>query len=128
LNLAQVLFENNELHGMAFNFGPRAEQNHTVKQLLTDLSEYWDFKNSEDAFKVTDNIAFYEAGLLKLNCDKALFFLKWQASLEYAQTIKLTSQWYYNFYQDKVDMLKITQVQIDEYEIIAKDKLLIWTA
>jgi len=38
LNLGQVLYENDFFDGKAFNFGPRAEQNHTVEQLLTDLS------------------------------------------------------------------------------------------
>jgi CDP-glucose 4,6-dehydratase len=76
LNLGQVLYEDDSLHGESFNFGPRAEQNHTVKQLLEDLSTYWHFSNVDDAFTVTDNIPFHEAGLLKLNCDKALFHFK----------------------------------------------------
>ena len=29
------------------------------------------------AYKVTDDIKFHEAELLKLNCDKALCYLKW---------------------------------------------------
>ena len=38
LNLGQELYNNPKLHGEAFNFGPRAEQNHTVEELLIDLS------------------------------------------------------------------------------------------
>lgn len=69
--LGQVLYEDDTLDGEAFNFGPRAEQNHTVEELLIDLSKYWNFTNVQDAYKVTGNIPFHEAGLLKLNCDKA---------------------------------------------------------
>ena len=128
LNLGQVLYEDESLHGEAFNFGPRAEQNHTVVNLLTDLSKYWNFEDSSKAYKVTDNIPFHEAGLLKLNCDKALFYLKWQANLEYKDTIRFTSEWYYNFYKNKnKSALDKTLEQIMEYENMAKNKGLKWT-
>jgi len=127
LNLGAELYNNKDLDGEAFNFGPRAEQNHTVKQLLEDLSKYWHFNSADDAFSVTDNIPFHEAGLLKLNCDKALFYLKWQANLEYRDTIRFTSEWYYDFYNSDKDILNKTLEQITEYENMAKDKELNWT-
>ncbi|PLA75550.1 CDP-glucose 4,6-dehydratase [Hydrogenovibrio sp. SC-1] len=127
LNLGQALFLADDLNGEAFNFGPRAEQNHTVKQLLEDLSQYWDIKNPDAAFKITDNIPFHEAGLLKLNCDKALFSLKWQATLDYSDTIRFTSEWYYDFYKNENDIYLKTIAQINEYQSIAKRKGLIWT-
>jgi CDP-glucose 4,6-dehydratase len=128
LNLGQELYEEDGLHGEAFNFGPRAEQNHTVKDLLEDLSKYWHFTNVDDAFCVTDNIPFHEAGLLKLNCDKALFYFKWQANMEYKDTIRFTSEWYYDYYKNKdKSILDKTLEQIEEYESMAKEKVLKWT-
>ena len=127
LNLGAELYENDSLHGEAFNFGPRAEQNHTVEELLIDLSKYWDFKDVNDAYKVTGDIPFHEAGLLKLNCDKALFYLKWQANLEYKDTIKFTSEWYFDFYKTDKNILNKTLEQIEEYESMAKQKGLKWT-
>jgi len=127
LNLAQILHEDISLHGEAFNFGPKSEQNNTVIELLKDLSEYWGFKNIENSYTITDDIPFNEAGLLKLNCDKALFYLKWQANLEYKDTIRFTSEWYYDFYKNNKDMYKKTLEQINEYEQIAKYKGLKWT-
>lgn len=127
LAIGQKLYEDSSLHGEAFNFGPRAEQNHTVKQLLEDLSKYWDFADVDDAYSVTDNIPFHEAGLLKLNCDKALFYIKWQANLDYAQTIRFTSEWYYGFYKTEKNMFDRTVEQIAEYENLAKQKELSWT-
>ena len=120
------MYINKELHGEAFNFGPRAEQNHTVKQLLEDLSTYWNFNNEEEAFTVIDNIPFHEAGLLKLNCDKALFYLKWQANLAYKDTIRFTSQWYYDFYNEDTSIFDKTISQIEEYEYLANQKSLKW--
>jgi len=64
---------------------------------------------------------------LKLNCDKALFYLKWQANLNYIDTIRFTSEWYYDFYKNKEDMLTKTLNQISEYENMAEDKNLLWT-
>jgi len=127
LNLGQVLYEDDSFNGKAFNFGPRAEQNHTVKQLLEDLSMFWHFDSIDDAYKVTDNIPFHEAGLLKLNCDKALFYFKWQANLEYKDTIRFTSLWYYDFYKTNKNILDKTLEQISEYENMAIDKGLHWT-
>lgn len=127
LHLGSELFQNISLHGEAFNFGPRAEQNHTVKQLLKDLSTYWNFENADDAFTVTDNIPFHEAGLLKLNCDKALFHLKWHSTLHYDQTIRFTSVWYYDFYRSNSDMYLKTIQQIEEYENFARGNMYKWT-
>lgn len=128
LSLGAELYRNHNLHGEAFNFGPRAEQNRTVKQLLEDLSQYWNFESVSDAFTVTDTIPFHEAGLLKLNCDKALFFMQWQANLEYKDTVRFTGEWYYDFYKNKdKNILDKTLEQIGEYEDTAKNQGLKWT-
>lgn len=127
LNLGASLYHNKELDGEAFNFGPRAEQNHTVEELLIDLSKYWHFTDIREAYKVTGNIPFHEAGLLKLNCDKALYYLKWQAALDYNETIKFTSEWYFEYYKTNNSILNKTLKQIEDYENIAKIKGLKWT-
>jgi CDP-glucose 4,6-dehydratase len=128
LQLGAELHINNNFHGEAFNFGPRSEQNHTVEKLIQDLSKYWNFDDYAEAFTVTGNIPFHEAGLLKLNCDKALYYLKWQAILEYVETVKFTSEWYYEFHKGESDMLKITINQIEKYTDKASQKGMIWTA
>lgn len=126
LMLGAKLSVDDSLHGEQFNFGPRAEQNHTVKDLLEDLSFYWGFKTSEQAFLVTDNLPFHEAGLLKLNCDKALFHLKWEATLSYKECVKLVSDWYVNFYRSNTNFLTFTNQQIEEYQSIALSKGISW--
>ena len=128
LSLGLALYQNNKFHGEAFNFGPMAEQNHTVKQLLEDLSKSWCFAKFEDAFTITDDIPFHEAGLLKLNCDKALSQLKWQATLQYQQTIRFTSEWYFSFYKKGAGIIyDETVMQIEEYENIAINNKRQWT-
>ena len=95
--------------------------------MLIDLSKYWNFKNANESYKITGNISFHEAGLLKLNCDKALFYLKWQANLAYRDTIRFTSEWYFDFYKTRINMLDKTIEQIEEYEDMGRSKGLRWT-
>jgi CDP-glucose 4,6-dehydratase len=54
--------------------------------------------------------------------------LKWQAILEYVETVKFTSEWYYEFHKGESDMLKITINQIEKYTDKASQKGMIWTA
>jgi CDP-glucose 4,6-dehydratase len=125
LSLGEQLFLDKNLTGEGFNFGPAAEQNRTVYELLIESSKYWKV-NYEKAIVVTDNIPFHEAGLLKLNCDKALSILKWKATLEYSDTVRFTNEWYLG-YQKGDSMFKETLNQIDEYEALATNKNLQWT-
>jgi CDP-glucose 4,6-dehydratase len=126
LTLGSQLNSDNRLLGESFNFGPRSEQNRTVLELLTDLSQQWNFNKAEDAYSVTDNIPFHEAGLLKLNCDKALFNLRWEANLSYQECVKMVGEWYYSFYKMEKDMYKLTLDQITQYEDLAMKRDLIW--
>lgn len=127
LALGQAVAQKPGLHGEAFNFGPRAEQNHTVVELLGDLSKVWGHANVNQAYRITDNIAFHEAGLLKLNCDKALLHLKWEPNLDYAETIRLVGDWYGAFYREKSDMYALTVEQIDCYECRGVDRNRVWS-
>ena len=127
LTLGAALYENPKLTGESFNFGPRSEQNRTVLELLSDLSKHWNFNKPEEAYNVTGNIPFHEAGLLKLNCDKALFHLRWEANLAYDDCVRLVSDWYYQYYKESADMYALTMAQISEYEAHAVERGLVWT-
>jgi CDP-glucose 4,6-dehydratase len=127
LTLAAALTREPALAGESFNFGPRAEQNRTVLELLADLSRHWDFDAPEQAYRVTGNIPFHEAGLLKLNCDKALAMLRWEANLGYADCVRMVSQWYHAYYREGADMHALTLAQIEAYEAHACERGLAWT-
>ena len=127
LLLAEKLAIDETLNGESFNFGPNAEYNITVQKLIADLSLYWNFNHIDDAFKITDNIIFHEASLLKLNCEKAQFNLKWKPALKYNQTIEFVSNWYYSFYKKKQNMFDYTLEQIDKFEKCAIENEIIWT-
>lgn len=125
LNLAVHLYNSEDLNGSSFNFGPKSEYSQTVEKLLIDLSEKWNI-NKPDAFKITGDVKFHEAGLLKLNCDKALFYLKWLPTLEYDQLINFTGSWYYEYYKTDHSILELTLTQLAKYEEFAKEKGIKW--
>lgn len=126
LTLGVKLYQDDEkLSGESFNFGPKAEQNRTVLELIKDLSDGFIIKNNSPKYEITDNIPFHEAGLLKLNCDKALFHLKWEANLNYHQCINLVRDWYLSNINGQ-DMYSLTLDQIDFYEKKAEESNLHW--
>lgn len=127
LTLGVALASRSDLHGEAFNFGPRAEQNRTVLELISDLARRWHIP-PQKAYRVCNNISFHEAGLLKLNCDKALFHLKWEPNLDYAETVQLASEWYLAFYREKRDTYAVTLEQIGVYEARARERRRIWAS
>lgn len=127
LTLATQLYNNKALNGEAFNFGPRFIKNHTVVELMESLSKIWNNNEISNSYVIQDNVPFNEAGLLKLNCDKALFHLDWVANLDYEETVSLTGRWYYSFYKENErDLYEVTIDQISEYEQSGMKKSLVW--
>jgi CDP-glucose 4,6-dehydratase len=125
LNLASMLLNKNEgLNGEAFNFGPPAEVNATVEHLLIELQSNW----STPGWSVEPSrLAKKEAGLLKLNCDKALSRLSWRPVLAFEETAKFTAAWYRDFYENRLtDTTALTTNQINEYCKLARTRGLVW--
>ena len=121
LTLSYNLYNHIELNGEAFNFGPPAHQNHTVEDLVNEILNYWPGHKWKD--KSANNTSPPEAGLLKLNCDKALNLIDWKATLSFEETAKWTGEWYYNYYyEDPKSVLKFTNKQIKEYFSLAKNR------
>jgi CDP-glucose 4,6-dehydratase len=126
LDLGAELSLGSLLNGQSFNFGPNSEHNRTVQEILEKLSSYWHFSSPNESYQIVNNFPFHEARLLKLNCDKALFHLKWKASLDYETLLDFTGNWYYKFYKTNTDIYQYTIEQIKEYVCIAKAKGIAW--
>ncbi len=127
LNLGMKLFENKVFNGECFNFGPVTKDDKTVISLLNDLSTYWVSEKNSPNILINEKKNFYEATLLKLNCEKALASLDWYSVLNYEDTIRFISEWYVSFYKQNTDMNELTNNQILDYQNIAKSKSLKWT-
>ena len=113
LKLATQLSINPNLHGEAFNFGPSSHSDHSVLEVVQAMAERWEqvtwtSEKPDELFK--------EAGLLKLNCDKALAELNWKASLNFEETIQMTADWYKHFYEHPDKIFDYTLQQINTYQ------------
>ena len=128
LTLGAELDKSENLIGESFNFGPRSEKSRNVIELLNDLSRQWLFNSNFIPYRIADNIPFHEAGLLKLNCDKALFLLNWEANLTYEECVIMVGDWYCNFYKtrNKSNLYDFTMKQIENYENLALERNRIW--
>ena len=130
LALADAVSKDAALSGESFNFGPHLAQDHTVLALLTSLGRHWGFDEKEistKACKIADNIPFHEAQLLKLNCDKAYYALKWHANLDYEKCVDMVASWYRAFYRQDANLNTLTIGQIEAFEALATTKGLKWT-
>ena len=128
LTLGAALAAARTLHGQAFNFGPRGDRDRTVLDLIGALALRWGHDDPARAIQVAADASFREAGLLKLNCDKALFHLKWEPSLAYDETIRFVCDWYARDHAGRDDMYCYTVGQIGAYEALAHERRRVWAA
>jgi CDP-glucose 4,6-dehydratase len=88
----------------AWNFGPRAGDEATVKELVTRFCAAWDATGGAAAGggaswkDVSDPAAPHEAGILRLSIDKATWLLGWKPRWNLEQTVARTAGWYRAYY------------------------------
>jgi CDP-glucose 4,6-dehydratase len=125
LALAERLHNNPALcHGEAFNFGPTDLGDYNVLALIVEMQKHW--VGAEFNILKGKELA-PEAGLLKLNCDKARALLQWRAILDFSETVDLTMAWYISTQNlPSEDVLRITESQIARYEDIAGKRGALW--
>jgi len=124
LTLASSLSMQAELHGQSFNFGPQAQQNHSVSNLVQQMAKHWDKVRWQDLSSQATGP--YESGLLKLNCDKALHILGWRALMGFEETVRMTVEWYRDYYQRPEQVAVLTNEQIVAYTETAAKQGLKW--
>ncbi len=124
--LGARLFESDELNGESFNFGPDYKVNESVDRLIKLFSKY--FKGHNKWKYLSEKSISKESMFLKVSCEKALKFLGWHGILVFSDTIKMTADWYGEYYKTKnKDMLGFTISQINSYISVAEEHNLAWT-
>ena len=116
--MASSLNKSDDLNGESFNFGPDSLQIRSVEEVVNEMSKYWEKVKWEVDVNNSENL--HESSLLKLNCDKALHYLKWHSCLNFTETIKLTVEWYKSFYENPKNISQTTIKQINEYILLMK--------
>jgi CDP-glucose 4,6-dehydratase len=119
----QLAFNNNKIHGEAFNFGPPSSHDLSVCQLIEEMKKGW--RNVEWNDVTNKDEKFHEANLLKLSCEKALHVLKWEPVLNFQETVSFTIDWYREFYENQeCDVFEMGLRQIHDYILIKNRKRL----
>lgn len=115
------------VRGEAYNFGPAADVNNTVGEVVEALSRYWTgFQSEMDS---AGQAGMKECTLLKLCCDKALAHLAWKASLTFPETIRYTAEWYRSFAEQRDNtkaLLDLSLGQISSYVSTARERGQAW--
>lgn len=114
----------NEAIPRAFNFGPNADCNRSVgdlvKEILKCWSGHWDDKS--------DPNALHEAKLLNLSIKKATESLHWVPVWSLEQTIQHTMSWYHACVEDRSENRALLSAQIDSYCVDAKKLQVPWAS
>ena len=106
--LASELSKKKKLNGQAFNFGPYSQTDYKVIDCLKEMKKNWPKIKWN---KLDNSKIFKEAGLLKLNSEKSYKHFKWRTILDFKQTIKMTAEWYKNFYDKKSKVITLNQIK-----------------
>ena len=91
LLLAERLYQNQD-YGQPYNFGPAAEANRPVAELVEHLQRHW--PGARGWIDASRAGAPHEAGLLHLVADRARQQLGWRPRWDFAQTVARTTGWY----------------------------------
>ena len=119
---ARIALAGLPLNQEAFNFGPAADVNNTVAEVVDALAGHWPgFSSVMDRSVAAGR---KECTLLKLSCDKALAHLNWKAALTFPETIAYTAGWYKAYYGGSTDMFALTMGQIKDYAAAAAASVL----
>jgi CDP-glucose 4,6-dehydratase len=111
LMLAQELHEKNIAIVGAWNFGPSPEESITVEELVKEAIKILE----TGSYRVENDIAKHEAGLLTLDINKAKSELKWEPLVTFAQSIKMTFDWYREYHEQRDQIVEFTDKQIRDY-------------
>lgn len=99
-------------YSQPYNFGPYNEDALSVKEMVETAIKAWG-KGDYKVQKVADGL--HEAGLLKLDISKVINEVGWKPRLKADEAVRLTVNWYKEYYNDKDKIDAYTQMQIMNY-------------
>ena len=123
LCLGQKLIEGKNEFAQAWNFGPEADGNRTVVEVLSVLSQLKVLHSALDWRVVDKSKIQHEENLLHLDSTKARQRLGWQPVWSFDESVRVTAEWYRaNVERGSV----ISKTQLQDYTASAKQAGLAW--
>ncbi|WP_298258664.1 CDP-glucose 4,6-dehydratase [Bradyrhizobium sp.] len=116
LVLAARLLGGDRVAADNWNFGPGDEASRTVGDLVEQLATVW----TRPAITYAAG-SFPETRFLHLDSTKARTLIGWAPPLSFAETVRLTADWYREFAADPAKAAQITARQIEQYREVVRD-------
>ena len=112
LVLAERLIATPDEVSEGWNFGPPERNVVTVRDLAEAVLRHWG--QGELSFGAGSD-GLHEANFLGLDWGKARAGLGWAPQLEFEETVRLTVEWYRQYYDDSSRASRLTTAQIEAY-------------
>lgn len=122
LRLAQLLLEKGHEYAQGYNFGPEIGKNVKVCEVVQKIIDLW----GEGELIVGSGDGLHEATLLQLDITKAKNDLGVEPVYSADEAIRITTEWYKAFYEQKTDMVNFTKQQIYTFAEQIKNKNIVW--
>jgi len=113
LKVASCLYKEPKLYESSWNFGPDSSSVQRVEQVVNEIIDAWGSGAKEVTSQHGAN-KLYEAGLLRLNCEKAHQLLQWRPQWDFETGIRHTVEWYKGVHEGQ-DAAEITRRQLEIY-------------
>ncbi len=107
LLLGAKMYENPTEFSEAWNFGPHQDSITSVWEVASILISAY---GKGTLLDVSDNTKKHEAELLSLDITKAKYYLGWTPTLDIAETVQMTVDWYKSYYGVSVYDLCLKQI------------------
>ncbi len=120
LQLGQKLFEGNRDFSQAWNLGPSDNEILSVENIVGIIKKMWPVMDYE-INKIPGQL--HEAGMLKLDCSRAMLKLNWKPVWTCSRAVEQTISWYRNYYESGSIS---SPDQLDSYLSDAKTKNISW--
>ena len=110
LILAKKQYSNPYKYSGAWNFGTNPKSLTTVKKIVEHIINFWG-----KGKLVAKRKSFYEQENLQLNISKAKKELNWKPTYNIKESVKITTEWYYQVIKEKKSPQKVTKNKIIKY-------------
>ena len=110
LILAKKQYSNPFKYSGAWNFGTNPKSLTTVKRIVEYIISFWG-----KGKLVAKKKSFYEQENLQLNISKAKKKLNWRPTYNIKESVKITTEWYYQVIKEKKSPQQVTKDQIIKY-------------
>ena len=110
LLLAQRMWDDIKFSG-EWNFGPNNQREITVKELVDKFLKKW----GSGSYTIAKDNEAREANSLQLDISKAKSVLSWFPKYNFEEIIDETVGWYRAYYEDKDNIINVTEKQIRAY-------------